>query len=289
MAKSKHFSAIRQTVTLITLLLAGQIYAQEVDTLVVFSKSMNKQIKNVVISPENYSSATTEKYPVVYVLHGYSGRFDQWIKSIKPNLPQIATSLQMIIICPDGANSWYWDSPMDSTSRYETYITKELVEVIDNKYNTIEDRSGRAITGLSMGGHGALWLALQNPNIYGACGSMSGGVDIRPFPNNWEMKKLLGTYSENKQRWDEYTVINQLDGNTPRQLAIIVDCGTEDFFYDVNVALHNKLLANKIPHDFISRPGAHTEKYWRNAIDFQLIFFKNFFTTAATTVTTTAN
>ena len=128
-----------------------------------------------------------------------------------------------------------------------------------------------------MGGHGGLWLGINHPDVFGACGSMSGGVDIRPFPNNWDMKKWLGTYKENPKVWDEHTVINQLDKIEPNTLSIIIDCGTEDFFYQVNENLHKEMLYRNIKHDYIIRPGAHNGQYWENAVDYQLQFFSKFF------------
>jgi len=143
----------------------------------------------------------------------------------------------------------------------------------------VKNPQGRAITGLSMGGHGALYLAIKHQDVFGIAGSMSGGVDIRPFPNNWKMKNQLGVYAQNKQRWEDNTVINMVGQINPESLKLIIDCGVDDFFYGVNVDLHNKLLKNKIPHDFISRPGGHTWQYWNNAIVYQLLFmhrcFKN--------------
>jgi S-formylglutathione hydrolase FrmB len=113
--------------------------------------------------------------------------------------------------------------------------------------------------------------------VFGAAGSMSGGVDIRPFPNNWGMAKLLGTYAEQPERWEKNTVINMLNLLMPNSLAIIIDCGAEDFFYKVNENLHQQLLYRNIPHDYITRPGGHSWPYWTNAIKFQLLSMSNFF------------
>lgn len=249
--------------------------AQTTDTISVHSPSMNKQIKNIIILPASYGERPLHKYPVVYLLHGYGCNYTTWLTRIKPDLAQVVSGLDMILVCPDGQNSWYWDSPEDSAYRYETYISKELIPYIDKHYATIAGRNGRAISGFSMGGHGGLWLGFRHPDLFGACGSMSGGVDIRPFPNNWEMKKHLGNYAENPARWNEYTVTNQIPYNLSYgPLAIIIDCGTSDFFYQVNCELHEKLLANNIFHDFISRPGKHNDIYWKNAIDYQLLFFR---------------
>lgn len=180
-----------------------------VDTLTIHSSAMNTNIKNVIILPDSYYN-TQELFPVVYLLHGYSGSFATWVKDTKPSLQEEATRLNLIIVCPDGQNSWYWDSPANENSKFETYVSKELIDYIDANYKTIANHRGRAITGFSMGGHGGLWLGINHPDVFGACGSMSGGVDIRPFPNNWEMKELLGEYHKNPKQWDQYTVINQI-------------------------------------------------------------------------------
>ncbi|MEE9361187.1 MAG: alpha/beta hydrolase-fold protein [Cellulophaga sp.] len=68
--------------------------------------------------------------------------------------------------------------------KYETYIAKELIEAVDSNYNTDTTKSSRAISGLSMGGHGAFYLAFKHQDVWGATGSMSGGLDIHPFPKN---------------------------------------------------------------------------------------------------------
>ena len=127
------------------------------------------------------------------------------------------------------------------------------MKYIDEHYKTIADRKGRAITGLSMGGHGAMWNAIRHKDMFGASGSTSGGMDIRPFPKNWDMAKQLGEYESNKEVWDNHTVINQIDKIENGDLAIIVDCGEDDFFLNVNKDLHNRLLERKIDHDFITR------------------------------------
>jgi S-formylglutathione hydrolase FrmB len=244
-----------------------------VDTVQTYSPSMKKNIKAVVITPDNYANA--KELPVVYLLHGHGGRYSDWsrVKDIQKAVDQY----QLIIVCPDGNNSWYWDSPVDPSYKYETYVSKELVEWIDGKYKTIKSPKGRAITGLSMGGHGALYLAFRHQDVFGAAGSMSGGVDIRPFPNNWNMADRLGKYAEKPENWEKNTVINLLHLLTPASLSIIVDCGTEDFFFKVNESLHRELLQRNIPHDYITRPGAHNWAYWTNAVGFQLLFMHNYF------------
>lgn len=263
------------TLLLFTVALQQRGAAAIVDTVDTYSASMKKTIKAVVITPDNYASA--QALPVVYLLHGYSGNYSDWVVKAK-GFEKAADLYGMIVVCPDGGyGSWYWDSPLDPDFKYETYIAKELVSWIDSRYKTIKDKKGRGITGLSMGGHGALYLALKHPDVFGAAGSMSGGVDIRPFPNNWDMAKRLGTYAEYPESWEKHTVINLLHLVKPNSLALLIDCGTEDFFYKVNENLHQQLLYRNIPHEYTTRPGAHNWNYWANAIQYQLLFMNNYF------------
>lgn len=262
-------------VLLIVLLRAA---AAKVDTLDVYSPAMKKNIKTVVAVPDNYDQ--TRKYPVVYLLHGYSGNYAGYSKM--KGVMETADQYQLLLVCPDGGyGSWYWDSPVDPSFQYEMFVARELVAWVDKHYSTIPSPAGRGISGLSMGGHGALYLAIKHPDVFGATGSMSGGVDIRPFPNNWDMAKRLGRYSAFPERWEKNTVINMLYLIEPNTLKIIIDCGTEDFFYKVNENLHKELLLRNIPHDYITRPGAHNGTYWQNAIQYQLLFMHRFFTEPA--------
>lgn len=253
-------------------LFALKVSAANVDTVLTHSPSMRKGIKAVVITPDNYREKS--KFPVVYLLHGYSGNYGNWVNSV-PAIKILSDQHQLIIICPDGNfNSWYLDRPEQPNSKYEPYVASELVKWIDENYKTIADKKARAITGLSMGGHGALYLAFKHQDVFSIAGSMSGGVDIRPFPNNWDIAKLIGTYAEKPTQWDNASVINLTNLLAPNSLALMIQCGTEDFFYKVNVALHEKLTYQNIRHTFIANPGAHDWKYWADAIHYQLVFIK---------------
>ena len=265
---------LRYTLFLVLLFFSAQ--AAHVDTIQVFSPSMNKNIKTCVIVPDNYKKSK-KKFPVVYLLHGYSGNYATWVKSFK-EVSQQVDRYGFIAIGVDGNySSWYFNSPIDPTFKYETYIIDELVPFIDKKYKTIASREGRAISGLSMGGHGSLYLSLKHQDVFGAAGSMSGGVDIRPFSEMWNIKKRLGAINDFPDNWEKNTVVNLIELNQNNNLKLIIDCGVDDFFIDVNRELHQKMLALKIDHDYIERPGKHNIDYWENSLKFQLLFFYNFF------------
>lgn len=266
----------RNLLVVCLLLWTVSFYAAKVDTLMVHSPAMNRDIQVIVVSPDVAHGEPSVKCPTIYLLHGFGGNALTW-PNLKPELAQISDEKGVIFVCPDGRDSWYWDSPTNPEYRYETFISSELVQFMDKQYQTIADRKARAITGLSMGGHGALWNAIRHKDIFGAAGSTSGGVDIRPFPKSWKMENQLGALATNQQVWDNHTVINQIDTLKDGDLALIIDCGSDDFFLEVNRNLDKLLWEHKINHDFIIRPGGHTSTYWNNSIDYQLLFFDKFF------------
>lgn len=257
------------------LLLQLTVYAARVDTVWIESAAMKRSFRCVVIVPDR-TKTTQERFPVTYLLHGYGGHYDNWIKKV-PEIARYADDYRMLVVCPEGQNNWYLNSPVNDSIQWETYIGAEVPAYIDSHYPTRADRNSRAITGLSMGGHGGLFLPLQKPDIFGAGGSMSGGVDLLPFPGKWQLNLLLGDPATQSDQWKAHSVMQRIDTPLTRPTAFIIDCGTEDFFFEVNQALHQKMIDKKIAHDYIVRPGKHDWNYWRQALPYQLVFFYRFF------------
>jgi len=260
---------------LILISLQTIVKAASVDTVNIYSKAMHKNSKCVIILPESYKN-NNNRFPVVYLLHGYSGNYSDWIKKV-PQIKNDADEFQLIIVCPDGNyNSWYFDSPVDSSIKYETYISTEVPNFIDSAYHTIAERNFRAIAGLSMGGHGALSIAWKHPYFFGAAGSMSGVVDLTPWKNKYEMINVLGDTLGNDNFYN-YSVVNIVKKIPLKIPAIIFDCGINDPFIENNRKLHSELLKLKIPHDYTERNGTHNWDYWSNAVSYQLMFFHKYF------------
>lgn len=260
----------------------GALYAGQVDTMEVYSPAMHKAVKCLVIRPDAYNFQG-EAYPVLYLLHGWSGNFAGWLTDA-PQLRQLADTYRMLIVCPDGGyDSWYLDSPVDSMVRYDTHIALEVVPFIDHYYYTRRERTGRAIAGLSMGGHGALSLAARHADLFGAAGSMCGGVDLRPFrKNDWDLSGVLGEPRRFWANWEANSVVNLVPRLKQADIRLMIDCGLGDFFLKVNRELHCRLLEACIPHEYIERPGEHNGEYWSNAVDYQVLFFHKFFETNPT-------
>lgn len=230
-----------------------------------------------VVLPDGYDK--TKQYFTVYMLHGYGGSHKDW--TTHTDIEQYADRFNIIIVCPDGnRNSWYVNSKVKQGYLYETYIAKDVVNYIDNTYSTVSDRTGRAIAGYSMGGYGALYIALHHQKTFSVIGSMSGGVDFRPFPKKWELEDIFGSYPKNKKEWNSKAIINNLsllaDQTQPdNKIAIIMDVGIDDFFLPVNRELHNAMLTRNIQHDYTERRGGHNWDYWNNNIGYQLLFISS--------------
>lgn len=273
------FAIMKRILETLLLFVLGLASTQASEIYTVATRHLPAEARINVAIPHSAAVDSLRRYSTVYLLNGHGGNHLSWGKVI--DLDSLANALELIIVCPDGMNSWYWDSPVDSTLKMESYISQDLVCWVDSHLPTLRNADQRAITGLSMGGHGALWLAIRHSDIWSNTGSTSGGVDFTPWPKSWNIADRLGDQSQNPAVWQEHTVMSLLDSPALGNLNIIVDCGTEDFFYDVNCRFDQELSARKIPHTFITSPGAHNSGYWHRSIQPQLQYFKQCFERAA--------
>lgn len=261
------------------------VKAAVVDSIDVPSRAMNKTYKAAVVLPTAYANSK-KLFPVLYLLHGGGGHFYDWLNKTpdKQLVKNLADQYNIIIVMPEGeAFSWYLDSPVDPNSKFETYISKEVVQKIDNRYRTVQNSKGRVITGLSMGGHGAMYLSSRHPDVFGAAGSMSGALDMNynKFNVNEEFKKrlkegfqkIVGSLDPTSEVFVNNSVVFMADALQKNKLPVIIDCGVDDFLIETNRELHRRLVYNNTPHDYTERPGAHTWEYWQNSLPYHLLFF----------------
>ncbi|MDE3253349.1 MAG: esterase family protein [Bacteroidota bacterium] len=252
------------------------VRAATVDTVEIYSNAMHRSIKTVIITP-TANPSSPKKFPVMYLLHGAFGSYANWITKV-PHIKALADQYQIMIVCPDGGyTSWYFDSPVDSNYQYETFVAKEVPAYTDAHYPTIPNRKGRVITGLSMGGHGGLFLAFRHSDLFSACGSMSGALHVTVIKQKYDVEKRLGDTAINRKYWHDWSVLNVIDQYPKDSIAITMDCGTEDKVIAMNRAVHEKMLRLHIPHEYTERPGEHNWAYWSNAIDYQFLFFRKHF------------
>ncbi|WP_304516413.1 alpha/beta hydrolase [Cecembia rubra] len=260
----------------------------QVDTIKVYSQVMDKHLKAAVVKPETYSIGE-KSFPTVYLLHGGSGSFSDWHQKVtKDNLlVDLANKYQVLIVTPGvGPASYYYDSPIMDSVKYESYFIKELIPFIDKNFRTIKKREARAITGLSMGGHGAIMLSAKNPELFIAAGSMSGvmNIDTDLWTVNEEFRKIrkenqkamLGEI-DYKSPFSEFTAVGLVDRMKVNGISLIIDCGVDDFLIKTNRQIHQLLLENGTPHEYTERPGAHTWEYWTEALPFHMLYIDSVF------------
>ena len=273
------------TFSLSALTFAG--FCAKVDTLDVPSAAMKRNLRAAVVLPESYAKSKVP-FPVLYLLHGGGGQFSDWLRQTpdKMAVHRLADQYNLIIVMPEGDRlSGYLDSPVQKDNLFETYITKEVIGKIDGTYRTVRDRKGRVIAGLSMGGHGALYLATRHPDLFCATGSMSGVMDLnyKTWRIDPEFEKaiesgfarILGPLGASPDNYAANSVVNMVDRIRASGQKIIVDCGVDDFLIEPNRELHRRLVYAKIPHEYTERPGGHTWDYWQSALSYQVLFFSN--------------
>ncbi len=247
-----------------------QVVSARVETVRLQSKLVNTTLPYNVILPADYDASRSTRYPVLYLLHGLDGHYSDWVQ--RTNLADYASEYSLIVVTPEGNDGWYTDSATVATDKYESYILKELLPDVDERYRTIQARYGRAIAGLSMGGYGAIKFGLKAPQTFAFAASLSGAFGVTRFsekdiPNNWQDSiKLFGPVgSETRKANDVFDLIRNLPADRIRFLPYFYfDCGTEDstLIFPYNRELSALMYEKKIPHEFREMPGDHSWGYW---------------------------
>lgn len=221
------------------------------------SPSLRRQMPYFIYLPARYAESG-KRYPVIYMLHGYGGSNTEWISY---GFPEIADHMMnageippTIIVFPQGDQS-YWVNHADG-ERWGDYTAHDVVQYIDATYRTIPDAAHRAIGGLSMGGVGALQLALNYPGIFSVVGMNS--------PTLRDYASALPYFGDEAffNAHDPIHLVQQYPDRA-RQLKISLDVGEQDDqWHDIVVGFHNELLQLNIPHDWHKWPGVHDGAYW---------------------------
>lgn len=208
----------------------------------------------------------TEGLPVWYLLHGAYDDWTAWSNHAHDDLQRLAADHGVIIVTPDGEPFGYWlDGTADPSHRIATWFTDALIPFVDGR---LPSNGVRAISGLSMGGHGALTLAMSNPGMFQAATSMSGAVDLT-VSNRSELADWLGDKATHLADWEAKSAIHQMADNPARarELALMLSCGEADKnWWEANQRLHQLLDVHGVPHTWDPQPGGHTWDVWLAAL-----------------------
>ncbi len=287
---------------MIALLLPLSLQAMQpnVKTVSFKSDSVGRTMKYNLVLPAKYEQGT-ERYPVLYLLHGLTSNYTAWALM---KVPEYAKTLDVIVIMPDVGNSWYvnWcKCDEGQKNNWEDAIIKDLISHVDSTYRTVARREGRAINGLSMGGYGGMMLGLKHPDLFCSIGSHSGALGFAKgyserLQQGKDSPKSTRTpsdvpnpnigiegFSSQKERTPLgvcFATAADCDNYDPFKLVLKVpkdklphiyfDCGTEDRLIASNLEFVKVLTDNKIPFTFGESAGGHVPPYWTREVGYSM-------------------
>jgi enterochelin esterase-like enzyme len=271
---------------LLLFLVFTQLKAQQgtvLNSQIIKSAILKQGMKYNVYLPNGYQKSE-KRYPVLYLLHGYSGNETDWVKigkadSIANKLMETKAITEMIIVMPDGRNDYYLNT-FDGKFKYEDYFIKELVPFVDSTFRTKTDKASRALAGLSMGGYGAALYGLKYPERFSSVVGLSSAIrtDVEMvalsdslFDSRFEGKlglKLRGQSKVNDyyQKNSVLKLMETMPETTLKATRWYFDCGDDDYLIEGSCTLHVLMNKRRIPHEFRVRDGAHDWTYWRTAL-----------------------
>src|SRR6267378_111273 len=171
---ARAFLLVSTVLSLATAAWAEEGHKVDVETIQFKSELIGQVLPYNALLPVGYAESN-KRYPVLYLLHGLFGGYDDWVT--RTNLAEYAAHYDVIIITPEGHDSWYTDRAGVATDKYESYFIRELIYDVDARFRTIKNRRARGVAGLSMGGYGALKYGLKYPEQFAFAASLSGALD----------------------------------------------------------------------------------------------------------------
>ena len=246
-----------------------------------FSQSLNGTTKFYTILPDGYSK-TQERYTAVYLLHGYSGDYTNWVK--QTDLVKYLKEYDYIVICPDGKNSWYTNSVVLTNTNFEDLVIKEIIPFVDKKYRTKQSKFSRAIAGLSMGGYGAAKFGLKYSGMFFFAGCLSSSIS---FPAGLEdstivarrSKELIQSVREafgstRSEKWNDNDIFSQTEKANAKSLPYFyLSVGSQDGMPDIIDLTHTFAAALRkkgVPFEMHETTGGHDWKFWDKEIEIVL-------------------
>jgi S-formylglutathione hydrolase FrmB len=245
--------------------------------------------------PPGYDASSNKRYPTLYFLHGLFEDEHSWLdrggEQIWETLTEQGAIGNFIVVLPAGGRTFYVNSA-DGHDRYEDFFIQELAPEIDRKYRTRAVASERGISGVSMGGYGALHLAMRHPDVFGSASAHSAAL-LPKFPDPLPTEGRWGFYARVLQGpFGSPLNESYFNANNPLtlaehperfpHLALYFDCGDHDRYgFNEGAELLDRILSQKnFPHTFALRAGGHGWDYLHEYMHFSLEFESKVFTQA---------
>ena len=252
------------------------------------SPALGRPMAYSLYLPPGYDEDGQSRYPVIYLLHGLGGNEQDWL--LGAGIADTADALiaegimpPVIIVMPDGGDSWYVDSAdVGGPGDYETAMTEDLVRHVDETYRTIAGRPGRAAAGLSMGGYGAVRFAFFRPDLFAAAASLSGAI----FPDmagpedvsQTQRQLFRGVYGTplDTERFNRANVFGPIAdlARTGEAPPILLTVGDDDHF-ELDRGAHALFVAMRdagLPVELRVTDGGHVWPLWAQEVARALVF-----------------
>ncbi len=235
---------------------------------------------NIILpqKPKKPLASPNHLYPVVYLLHGLGGDQATWCQ--QTSIERYAEAYDAVIVMPNGDRSFYTD--MANGHNYETMLVEELPEIVQNMFPVSPRREDTFVAGLSMGGYGALKLALSHPDRYAGAVGLSAPVDIRARievakdPMRQEYARIFGNVDNLISNGHDLFNLAEKALKAPQPPKIMTACGTEDLRYDANIHFRDHMRKLNFPnYEYLEGSGAHQWSFWDKFIQPGLKFLLN--------------
>lgn len=266
---------------LVTLLMLGATASAQgrVDCASLASKTLGHAVRYCIMLPPSYESDKTKRYPALYFLHGLGENEQTLLRSggwgLIEDLRQRHKVGDFLIVAPEGRGSFFINAA-GKGDRYNDFFIREFLPFIEAHFRVLRDRGHRGVTGLSMGGFGALRFAFAHPDLFGSVSAQSPAL-ITDSPqklntdlaNAGPLARVLGNAFGNPidtAHWNANNPFNLAQRNriALKTQAIYFNCGEQDDFGFAEGAsrLHKQLLSEGIRHEFHLYPGSHDAEYF---------------------------
>jgi S-formylglutathione hydrolase FrmB len=262
------------------LIISSLLFAQgRIDCSTFQSKILQRGVRYCVMLPAGYEKETDKKYPVLYFLHGLGENEQTLISSggwgLIEDLQKQHRVGDFLMAAPEGWDSFFINSA-DGRNRYSDFFLSEFLPYIETHYRIVRDRKARGVTGLSMGGYGALRFAFSRPDLFGSVSAQSAAlITESPQELNVDLRsagpfaRLLGRAFGDPVNISHWQQNNPYDLARKNQIqirtqAIYINCGQQDEygFADGATRMHKQLLAEGLRHEFHLYPGGHNADYF---------------------------
>ncbi len=213
--------------------------------------------------------AAGERLPVLYLLHGANSDPADMLE--QTDAVRLAAAERLIVVTPEARYSWYTNAKHRRNARWEEAIHRDLRQDVETRFPVLAGREHRGVAGISMGGYGAVKLALKYPKEYGFVASLSGALDITRRGANvmrtgqtWNQWMVFGFRPRTRRDEDVFVLLEQADD--PQSVMWFVACGTSDPTYPNNERFLRRMRERGVAVESVIMPGTHSWESWKKML-----------------------